>query len=303
MATASAIPCFLKVLGRRIDAGRSLRDRCRRASVRMVRPDGSVTWRRLNAVLDERWRVRRERTQVSRRTVAGRLYREYDAVFVGDDTPHGGGIGPPRRRAVNHQSLAGRFKETLAWTAARSGKVYGVWAERGATRTCGGRGSVALEGSPPDVRAWTCPGCGARRSRDESAALNGLAQVLTRLGVPGSGRLGGQAAVRTRRAWRFDGPGIRERPQAISRPDIACGACQRPTRTPVLRFAWGGESGGRISPGPATVGFSRRLPVGTTVAGILPTASAGRLRALSVFQASKGGSPFTGWRKGGRCVQ
>lgn len=239
VATEIANPWFLKALDRRIDEVKSLRDRCRRKSVRVVRPGGSVSWRpsrrwrKLNALLDELWRVRREQTKVYLRTVANRLYREYDAVFVGDYTPHGGGISTKMRRAMNNQSLIGRLKETLAWTAARSGKVYGVWEERGTTRTCGACGSAAPDGIPPEVREWTCPDCGTRHIRDENAALNGLAQVLAKFGVPCSGRLGGHVAVRTRRAWRFDGLGIREMPRAAggrvddhaaSRQEIKCGA-------------------------------------------------------------------------------
>ncbi|RTH17122.1 transposase [Thermus scotoductus] len=239
VATEIANPWFLKALDRRIDEVKSLRDRCRRKSVRMVRPDGSVSWRpsrrwqKLNAVLDELWRVRREQTKVYLRTVANRLYREYDAVFVGDYTPHGGGISTRMRRAMNNQSLIGRFKETLKWTAARSGKVYGEWEERGTTRTCSACGSMAPGGIPPEEREWTCPSCGRRHIRDENAALNGLARVLEKLEVPCSGRLGGPVAVRTRRAWRFDGLGIREMPgtaggrvqrHAASRQEIKCGA-------------------------------------------------------------------------------
>jgi putative transposase len=134
---------------------------------------------------------------------------------------------------MNNQSLIGRFKETLAWTAARSGKVYGVWEERGTTRTCSACGSALPGGIPPEEQEWTCPGCGRRHIRDENAALNGLARVLAKLGVPCSGRLGGPVAVRTRRAWRFDGLGIREMPgaaggrmgnHAASRQEIKCGA-------------------------------------------------------------------------------
>lgn len=114
-----------------MDEVKSLRDRCQRKSVRVVREDGSEVWlpsrrwRKLNGLLEERWRVRREQTKVYLRTVANRIYREYDGVFVGDYTPHGGGISTRMRRAMNNQWLIGRFKATLAWTAARSGKVYG----------------------------------------------------------------------------------------------------------------------------------------------------------------------------------
>jgi putative transposase len=45
--------------------------------------------------------------------------------------------------------------------------------------------------------------------------MNGLAQVLKILEVPGSGRLGGQVAVWTRRAWRFDGLGLAKLPGMV----------------------------------------------------------------------------------------
>ncbi|MCY0897483.1 MAG: hypothetical protein OWU33_00870 [Firmicutes bacterium] len=45
--------------------------------------------------------------------------------------------------------------------------------------------------------------------------INGLAQVLNKLEVPCSGRLGGKIAVKTRRAWRFDGLGIAEMPGIV----------------------------------------------------------------------------------------
>ncbi|WP_456152082.1 zinc ribbon domain-containing protein [Kyrpidia tusciae] len=51
-------------------------------------------------------------------------------------------------------------------------------------------GIQVAEGIPPEVRKWSCPQCGTRHLRDENAALNGLAQVLEKLEVPCSGRLG-----------------------------------------------------------------------------------------------------------------
>ncbi|ATY85800.1 transposase [Kyrpidia spormannii] len=221
VATEILNPWFLKILDRRIDEVKSLRDRCQRKSVRAVREDGteawlpSRRWRKLNVRLEELWRVRREQTKVYLRTVANRLYREYDAVFVGDYAPHGGGISRGMRRAMNNQSLIGRFKETLAWVATRSGKVYGEWDEDGSTRTCHACHYKVPEGIPPEVREWTCPECGSRHLRDENAAMNGLAQVLKKVEVPCSGRLGGRVAVWTRRAWRFDGLGIAEMPGIV----------------------------------------------------------------------------------------
>lgn len=221
VATEILNPWFLKILDRRIDDVKSLRDRCQRQSVRVVREDGSEAWRpsrrwqKLNERLEDLWRVRREQTKVYLRTVANRLYREYDAVFVGNYAPQGGGISRGMRRAMNNQSLIGRFKETLAWVATRSGTVYGEWDEDGSTRTCHACHYTVPGGMPPQVREWTCPECGTHHIRDENAAINGLAQVLKKMEVPCSGRLGGQVAVWTRRAWRFDGLGIAEMPGIV----------------------------------------------------------------------------------------
>ncbi|MCY0884764.1 MAG: transposase, partial [Firmicutes bacterium] len=221
VATEILNPWFLKMLDRRIDEVRSLRDRCKRKSVRVVREDGSEAWlpsrrwRKLNARLEDLWRVRREQTKVYLRTVANRLYREYDGVFVGDYTPRGGGISRGMRRAMNNQSLLGRCKETLAWVATRSGKVYGEWNEAGSTRTCHACHYAVPGGIPPEVREWACPECGTHHIRDENAAINGLARVLKNVEVPGSGRLGDKIVVTTRRAWRFDGLGIQEIPGIV----------------------------------------------------------------------------------------
>lgn len=221
VATEIFNPWFLKSLDRRIDEVKALRDRCHKKSVRVVRKDGSEAWRpsrrwrTLNERLNELWRVRREQTKVYLYTVANRLYQEYDAVFVGDYTPQGGGINRGMRRAMNNQSLIGRFKETLAWVATRSGKVYDEWCEAGSTRTCHVCHYKVPEGIPPEVRAWICPQCGMPHIRDENAAINGLEQVLQHFEVPGSGHLGGTLAVKTRRAWRFDGLGITEMPGIV----------------------------------------------------------------------------------------
>lgn len=76
VATEIANPWFLKLLDRRIDEVKSLRDRCQRKSVRVEREDGSEVWRpsrrwrKLNERLEELWRVRREQTKGYLRTVA-----------------------------------------------------------------------------------------------------------------------------------------------------------------------------------------------------------------------------------------
>ena len=65
VATEILNPWFLKTLDRRIDEVQSLRDRCQRKSVRVVREDGSEVWlpsrrwRKLNERWEDLWRVRR----------------------------------------------------------------------------------------------------------------------------------------------------------------------------------------------------------------------------------------------------
>ncbi|WP_288011190.1 transposase [Kyrpidia sp.] len=79
VATEIQNPWFLKILDRRIDEVKSLRDRCKRKSVRVVREDGSEVWlpsrrwKKLNERLEELWRVRREQMKGARcsRTILG----------------------------------------------------------------------------------------------------------------------------------------------------------------------------------------------------------------------------------------
>jgi putative transposase len=203
---------FLKVLDKRIDVLKSRRDRCQRKSRLIIREDGSQfwlpskRWRLFNRLVQEAYRLRREQTKVFLYTLANRLYREYDVVSVGDYTPHGGGITTAMRRAMNNQSLIGRFKNVLAWVASRSGKKYLEWDEKDSTRTCHQCGFVVESGIPPEVRDWICSACNTPHVRDENAAQNGLERVLGKLSLPCSGR----RIVTLRRAWRFDGRKVSE---------------------------------------------------------------------------------------------
>ena len=97
-ATEILNPYFLKALDKRIDQLKARRDHCQKKATQISRRDGSTLWlpsrrwRMLNARLQEVYRKRREQTKQFLYTVANRLYRDYDAVGIGDYVPHGGGI-------------------------------------------------------------------------------------------------------------------------------------------------------------------------------------------------------------------
>jgi putative transposase len=88
LATESHNASFLKSVDARLDQLKSKRDRCKKKSRRITRPDGSRFWlpsRRwlmLNARLQEVYRLRREQTKLYLYTVANRLYHDYDAVEI-----------------------------------------------------------------------------------------------------------------------------------------------------------------------------------------------------------------------------
>jgi putative transposase len=220
-------PWWLKCLDRRVDALKAKRDRCKKKSLRVpiLDRDGNPTgrhywrpskrWRRFNAAYQRAMAKRREQTKTFLATVAQRLCRHYDLIGIGDYTPQGGGCTSGMRRAMNNQSVIARFKETLAWTALKSGKVDAEFAEHGTTRTCADCGHVLTGGLDPDVRAWTCPACGQSHGRDENAARNGLQRLLRERiekggatpPVPGSGPV----PIRGRWTWRVRPSGIQSR--------------------------------------------------------------------------------------------
>ncbi len=205
-------PYFLKPFDKRIDRLKSKRDRCKNKSRLITRENGSQfwlpsrRWLRLNVCLQDVYRKRREQTKQFLYTVANRLYRDYDAVGIGDYVPHGGGITRKMRRSMNNQSLNRRFKHVLAWVAMRSGKQFLEWEEGGSTRTCHDCGYVVAEGIPVKIREWDCPNpsCARHHIRDENAARNGLTRTLKALALPCSGRW----EVSSRRVWRFNGLGL-----------------------------------------------------------------------------------------------
>ena len=205
----------LRALDRRIDELRSKRDRCRRRSklVEFTREDGTLhrhwrpshRWQRYNEALDRLYKLRREQTKTYLYTVSNALCREYDVIAVGHYTPHGGGITTGMRRAMNNQSLIGRFKKAQAWVARRSGKQYIEYDETGTTRTCCLCDTVIEGGIEPHVRQWVCPTCGSTHIRDENAAQNGLRRVLKEI-VPRSGhRL---VTISERCTWRVAPTGV-----------------------------------------------------------------------------------------------
>jgi putative transposase len=161
----------------------------------------SKRWKRFDCMVERLRRKRREQTKTFLFTIAQALFKQYDLVSIGDYTPDGAGETTTMRRAMNNQSLIGRFKEVLSWVALKSGKHFHEFCEKGTTRTCHSCSHVIQEGLAPDIRLWNCPSCFADHIRDENAAQNGLQRVLRDLNlnklVPGSGL----ASVRKRWAW------------------------------------------------------------------------------------------------------
>ncbi len=205
-------PWFLKRLDRRIDVLKAKRDRCNKKSVMVPKGDGSLFWRPsrrwiyLNNLVEKTYLLRREQTKVYLYTVTNKLYKKYDVVSVGDYTPTDGGINKRMRRAMNNQSLIGRWKEILSWVAQRSGKTYFEWSEKGSTRTCSNCYHVVTEGINPCCRQWKCPNCGKSHIRDENAAKHGLMRTYEKLELPCSGH----REISSRCAWWFSGLGILE---------------------------------------------------------------------------------------------
>ena len=220
-------PWWLKRLDQRVDELKSRRDRCKKKSVRVpiTDKDGHPTsrhywrpskrWRRFDAAYQRAMAKRREQTKTYLATVAQKLSRHYDLIAVGDYAPQGGGINAGMRRAMTNQSVIARFKDTLSWTALKSGKAYAEFAEAGTTRTCADCGHVVEGGLAPSVRAWACPSCGRDHDRDENAARNGLRKLLRERqakggsvpSVPGSGPV----PIRERWTWRVQPSGIQSR--------------------------------------------------------------------------------------------
>jgi len=214
----------LRRLDQRIDELKARRDRCKRRSrlIEFVREDGSVhhhwepsrRWKRYDRALQAARRKRRDQTKTYLYTVSNALCRGYDLIGVGHYAPRGGGISRGMRRAMNNQSLIGRFKRVMEWTARKSGREYIGFDETGTTRTCSHCGAVVDSGIPPDVREWTCASCGSAHIRDENAAQNGLRRVRKTL-VPGSGPTPA-VEVSVRWTWRVAPTGVIALPRGVA---------------------------------------------------------------------------------------
>lgn len=185
-----ASPKWLKKYDTRLDELKSKRDKCNKKSKKISvldtnsNPTGkefhlpSKKWTQYDRALKRALRKRREQTKTFMFTSAHRIFQEYDCVGIGDYTPHSEEIAIPMRRAMANRSLIGRWKNTLAWVAKKSGKSFIEFDERGTTRTCHHCLHVEQQGIPVLIRQWTCPQCQTVHIRDENAAINGLKKVL-----------------------------------------------------------------------------------------------------------------------------
>lgn len=212
-----ASPSWLKKVDKRIDELKAKRDRCRKKSKKIDLPPEaqkefywrpSRRWEKFNRMLKELYRKRRDQTKTFLFTVSQRLCKQYDLISIGDYTPDGSGCTTAMRRAMNNQSLIGRFKEVLSWVALKSGKSFHEFCEKGTTRTCHCCGHVVGGGILPELRTWTCSHCLTTHIRDENAAQNGLQKTLRDLHLkyllPGSGRV----SIQKRWAWRVWPSGV-----------------------------------------------------------------------------------------------
>ncbi|WP_201167924.1 RNA-guided endonuclease InsQ/TnpB family protein [Halorhodospira halophila] len=227
-AVSIETPWWLKILDRRADELQAKRDRCCKHSVRVPVLDAdaqetgrhywrpSKRWMRYDKALQRVLAKRREQSKTYLATVANRLYRHYDWVVIGDYTPKGNGITTAMRRAMSNRSVIGQFKDTLSWTALKSGKQFSVFQEHRTTRTCSECGHAVEGGIAPGVDEWDCPCCGAHHLRDENAARNGWAVFLREQKQNNGGfqppvPRSGPAAVRQRWTWRVRPSGIYSR--------------------------------------------------------------------------------------------
>jgi putative transposase len=209
---------FLKNLEKRIDKVKSLRDRCKRRSKKVILNNNkeikvpSKRWDYLNRVLQNLYRLRREQTKTYLYTVANRLYRDFDLVAIGDYTPHGGGISRKMRRVMNNHSLIGRFKDVLDWVSQRNGKHFEIWEESGTTRSCSNPSCNFVHKSSldPQIREWDCPSCGVHHLRDENSAINGLHKIKEKNMLRCLRHLD-EININSRCIWKFTGLGISSR--------------------------------------------------------------------------------------------
>ncbi len=222
-----ASPKWLKNYDKRLDELKSKRDSCNKKSKKALvldtkgDPTGkefylpSRKWAKYDRALKKALHKRREQTKTFMFTSAHRLFRQYDCIGIGDYTPNGEEIEPFMRRAMSNRSLIGRWKNTLAWVARKSGKSFMEFDEKGTTRTCCHCLHVEEQGIPVSVRQWRCPQCQTEHVRDENAAINGLRKVLRDLpqknegGYPSIVSGSDPAFVKERWAWCVLPSGVR----------------------------------------------------------------------------------------------
>jgi putative transposase len=182
-------PYWLKIYDTRIDELKSKRDHCLKKSQKQIVTDAqgnpvkerfapSRRWRKYQAALDKVQHKRQEQTKTYVYTLAHQICKQYDVIGIGDYTPQGEGTTTTMRRAMNNRSLIGRFKQTLQWVAAKSGKLFIEYDEKGTTRTCNHCHYILPEGLNPSIRKWNCPRCHSIHLRDENSAVNGLKKIL-----------------------------------------------------------------------------------------------------------------------------
>jgi len=226
-------PKWMKKIDRRLDELLAKRDRCKRKSRKIIKENRkedatesffwkpSRRWIKFNQMVEKLRRKRREQTKTFLFTIAQTLFKQYDLVSIGDYTPDGTGKNVTMRRAMNNQSLIGRFKEILSWVAQKSGKHFHEFSEKGTTRTCHHCNYVVQGGLSPDVRLWECPQCSTEHIRDENAAQNGLRRVLRDLKIENLVPSLGLASVEKRWAWCALPSGVVSTLRGQSSDDIA----------------------------------------------------------------------------------
>jgi len=249
-------PRWLKNYDRQIDEIKSKRDRCKKRSyqVDVLDTEGKSTgkkrwvpsrrWRHLNKALLRTLARRDVQVKTYCYTISNQLCKEYDCIAVGDYTPRGGGITRKMRRAMNNRSTIGQFKQILSWVAAKSGKHYCEYDEKGTTRTCHACDAVVPGGIKPNVRVWQCSNCEVIHHRDENSSINGMRKVLRNefkdnsfeLLVPSSGRV----LVTKRCTWRVRPSGVRITSRGMDSNIIASAKklnCLRGSRQSEIAYA------------------------------------------------------------------
>lgn len=233
-----AAPVWLKHFDKRIDELKSKRDRCLKKSKKCPVLDQtgkevskeyyipSKNWKKYQEVLQKTYRKRREQTKAFMFTIANSLYKEYDLVAIGDYTPHGGGINTRMRRSMNNRSLIGRFKETLAWVAKKSGKTFIEYDEKGTTCTCSCCLIQVEGGINPSYRQWQCRGCNTVHHRDENSGIHGIRKVLRDLSRNGETVVSqvpslGLVQIKERWAWCAVPSGMLRIPRGQSSKSLA----------------------------------------------------------------------------------